>query len=85
MMTAVIATMLCYIMAMGMALPSKVAVSEDLKAEIQWHLRAPELGCVEISHRVGGSTFRSYACDDPKGEVYMLNLKHLKSHISKCS
>ena len=66
---ALIVIMLCYIMAMGMALPSKVAVSEDLKAESQWrHLQAPSHGCVEISHSVGGTVFRSYACDDPKGE-----------------
>ena len=32
---------LCYIMAMGMALPSQMAVSEDFKAEVQCHLRAP--------------------------------------------
>ena len=82
MRSAAIATMLCYIMAMGMALPSEVAVSEDLKAETQWHLRAPALGCVVIYHYAGGSAFRSYACDDPEGEVYMLNLKHLKSRIS---
>ena len=67
---ALIVTTLCYIMAMGMALPSKVAISEDLKAESQWHLQAPSHGCVEVSHYVGGSTFRSYACDDPNGEVY---------------
>ena len=64
---ALIVTMLCYIMAMGMALPSKVAVSKDLKAESQWHLQAPNHGCVEVSHFVGGSTFRSYACDGAKG------------------
>ena len=70
MTSAAIATMLCYIMAMGMALPSEVAVSEDLNAETQWHLRAPALGCVQILHYAGGSYFRSYACDNPNGEVY---------------
>ena len=60
MTSAVISIMLCYIMAMGMALPSKVAISEDLKAESQWHLQAPSHGCVEISHSVGGNVFRSY-------------------------
>ena len=70
MTSAAIAIMLCYIMAMGMALPSKVAVSKDLQAESQWHLRAPSRGCVEIYHAVGGNIFRSYACDDDEGEVY---------------
>jgi hypothetical protein len=68
---AAIAIMLCYIMAMGMALPSELAVSEDLKAETQWHLRAPVKGCVEVSHYVRGSYFRIYACDDDdNGEFY---------------
>jgi hypothetical protein len=72
--TAAIATMLCYIMAMGMALPSEVAVSEDvdLKAETQWHLRAPVRGCVEVFHYVGGSYFRIYACDGDSGEFYLV-------------
>ena len=59
---------LCYIMAMGMALPSQMAVSEDFKAEVQCHLRTPSWGCIEVSHSVGGSVFRSYAGDGPSGE-----------------
>jgi hypothetical protein len=70
MASTAIATMLCYIMVMGMALPSEVAVSEDLKAETQWHLQAPSRGCVEVSHTVGGIVFRSYACDGASGEFY---------------
>ena len=66
------AAILCYILAMGMALPSKVAVSTGLEAETQWHLRAPSQGCVEVSHSVGGSVFRSYACDGADGEFLML-------------
>ena len=86
MTSAVISIMLCYIMAMGMALPSKVAVSEDLKAESQWHLQAPSHGCVEISHSVGGTVFRSYACDGANGEFCdykFFRFKLLKSYIFK--
>ena len=65
-----IATMLCYFVATGMAMPSrKVAVSEELEAETQWHLQAPTRGCVEVSHSVGGTVFRSYACDGANGEI----------------
>lgn len=63
MKSATIAAMLCYIMAMGMALPSNVAVSAERKVETQWHLQAPSRGCVEVAHSVGGSVYRSYACD----------------------
>ena len=64
------AIMLCYTMAMGMALPSKVAVSKERKADTQWHLQASSQGCtcVEVKHTVGGSVYRSYACDGANGE-----------------
>ena len=71
MKSVAVAAMLCYIMAMGMALPSKVAVSEERTAETQWHLQAPSHGCVEVAHSVGGTVFRSYACDDVNGEFSM--------------
>ena len=65
-----VAAILCYAMTMSMAFPSsKLTVSEDLEARIQWHLRAPSHGCVEVSHSVGGSVFRAYACDSTKGEL----------------
>ena len=70
MKSAAIAAILCYIVAMGMALPSQVAVSEseEFEAQAQWHLLAPKLGCVQVLHYVGGSYFRTYACDSAKGE-----------------
>ena len=70
MKSAAIAAILCYIVAMGMALPSKVAhsESEEFEAQAQYHLLAPVLGCVEVLHIAGGSYFRTYACDDVNGE-----------------
>ena len=70
MKSAAIATILCYTVAMGMALPSKVAhsESEEFEVQAQWHLRAPVRGCVEVLHIVGGSYFRTYACDGADGE-----------------
>ena len=70
MKSAAIAAILCYIMAMGMALPSQVArsESEEFEVQAQWHLRAPVRGCVEVLHIVGGSYFRTYACDSNQGE-----------------
>ena len=68
MKSAAIAVILCYLMAMGMALPSKVAITEEFEAQAQWHLQAPSQGCVEVSYSAGGTTFRSYACDGASGE-----------------
>ena len=65
--TAIVA-ILCPIIAMGMALsPSQVARSES-EVLAQWHLRAPARGCVQVVHYVGGSYFRTYACDDNDSE-----------------
>ena len=43
-------------------------------ATAQYHLRAPERGCVEISHSVGVSVFRAYACDGADGELHEYSL-----------
>ena len=71
MKSAAIAAILCYTVAMGMALPSEVAQSvesEEFEVQAQWHLRAPVRGCVQVLHIVGGSYFRTYACDGADGE-----------------
>ena len=48
------------------AYPSRM--TQEFQAQTQWHLQAPSRGCVEVAHTVGGSTFRSYACDGETGE-----------------
>lgn len=53
-------------------IPSELASKQQLYipsevARAQWHLRAPALGCVELAHSLGGSTFRVYACDGLNG------------------
>ena len=39
------------------------------EVEAQWHLSAPNRGCVEFRHTIGGSQFRTYACDGESGEL----------------
>ena len=41
------------------------------KAVAQWHVRAPELGCVEVSHSVDGNHFRIYTCDNGTAGEYV--------------
>ena len=67
--TAIVAS-LCCIMAVGLAYPRPPAylMTEEFEAQTQWHLSAPSQGCVEVSHSVGGATFRTYACDGANGE-----------------
>ena len=64
--TAIVATLCCSIVTMGMAYPSEM--TQDFEAQTQFHLKAPNRGCVEVSHPVGGTVFRSYACDGANGE-----------------
>ena len=61
---------LCCIVALGMANPRPPAylMTEEFEAQAQWHLQAPSQGCVEVSHSVGGTVFRTYACDGANGE-----------------
>lgn len=69
--TLIVASLCCIVAAMGMANPrppQPYKMTEDLEAEAQWHLQAPSQGCVEVSYTVGGSVFRSYACDATNGE-----------------
>ena len=57
-----IASLLSCIAAVCIASPTATA---------QWHYRAPDRGCVEVSHSVGGSAFRTYACDGASGESFI--------------
>ena len=77
MKSAAIAAVLCYIVAMDMALPSQVARSESKEFEVQaqYHLLVPVLGCIEVYHYLGGIYYRTYVCDDDKGE-FLSNCMH---------
>ena len=83
MKSAVIAAILCYIVAMGMALPSRMArhasESKEFEVQAQWYLRAPERGCVEVSYILGGNHFRAYACDSKKGELLLNCMTKVKN------
>ena len=54
---AIVAAILCYIVAMG------------TEVQAQWHVEAPVRGCVEVTHNVGDSYYRTYACDGTDGEL----------------
>ena len=76
--TLIVASLCCIVAAMGMANPrppQPYKMTEDLEAEAQWHLQAPSQGCVEVSYTVGGSVFRSYACDATNGESVLYDIQ----------
>ena len=82
MMKTIVAAILCYIVAMGTALPSNYAAlsesEETQEVQAQWHVKAPVRGCVEVSHQVGGSYYRTYACDGTNGEFSLVNTNNMK-------
>ena len=49
----------CFVVGRGFPYP-------DSEVSAQYHRKAPERGCVEVPHKVGGSFFRVYACDYEK-------------------
>ena len=59
----IVASVLSCMFAAGMAYPGGKMQEYELEAETQWHLRAPNDGCVEVSYTFGGNVYRSYACD----------------------
>ena len=45
-----------------------VSMAAEPSAEVMSSYTAPHRGCIEARYYLGGSYYRTYACDGPKGK-----------------